>query len=88
MNVVAPQLMLWSHRSWQACGEFPAFWMDQPWHSPSVSSLTYDGGGGEGGTRPGWNGGGEAHDEHQHSRLATELDAPQLKSSALEGVFL
>ena len=80
--------MLWSHRSLQACGEFPGFEMSQPWHSPSVSSLTYDGGGGEGGTRPGWNGGGEAHDEHQHSRLATEFDAPQSKSSALEGVFL
>ena len=88
MNVVAPQLMLWSHRSWQASGEFPAFETAQPWHAPSSSSLTYDGGGGEGGTRPGWNGGGEAHDEHQHSRLATEFDAPQSKSSALEGVFL
>jgi len=44
----------------------------------------YDGGGGEGGTAPGANGGGEAHDEHQHSRLATEFDASQLKSSVLD----
>jgi len=83
--------MLWSHRSWQASGEFPAFEMTQPWHSPSSSSFAYDGGGGEGGTRPGWTGGREAHDEHQHSRLADGFDTPQLKSSALEpieGVFL
>ena len=40
MNVVAPQLMLWSHRSWQASGEFPAFETAQPWHAPSSSSLT------------------------------------------------
>ena len=83
MNVVAPHLSLKSHRSWQAPAVVPAFWMDQPWHSPSVASLTYDGGGGEGGTLPGGNGGGEAHDEHQHSRLADGFDAPQLKSFAL-----
>ena len=83
MNVVAPHLSLKSHRSWQALAVLPAFWMNQPWHSPSVASLTYDGGGGEGGTLPGGNGGGEAHDEHQHSRLADGFDAPQLKSAAL-----
>ena len=41
MNVVAPQLSLQSHRSWQAWAEFPAAVMNQPWHSPSVASLTY-----------------------------------------------
>ena len=83
MNVVAPHLSLRSHWSWQAPGVVPAFEMDQPWHSPSVASLTYDGGGGEGGTLPGWNGGGEAHDEHQHSRLADGFDTAQSKSAAL-----
>ena len=62
--------------------------MYHPWHSPSVASLTYDGGGGEGGTRPGWNGGGEAHDEHQHSRLRSGLDVVQSKSDALVKSFL
>jgi len=84
-NVVAPQWMLRSQRSWQVWGvEGFICWIDHPWHPPSVWSLMYDGGGGEGGTAPGANGGGEAHDEHQHSRLATEFDASQLKSSVLD----
>ena len=59
MNVVAPHLLLKSHRSWQALAVLPAFWMNQPWHSPSVASLMYDGGGGEGGGGDGEGGGGE-----------------------------
>ena len=85
MNVVAPHLSLWLHRFQQSSGVYPAFWIDQPWHSPSVSSLTYDGGGGDGEriVPGGCGGAGGAHSEHQHSRLATEFDAPQLKSAAL-----
>ena len=90
MNVVAPHLSLWLHRFQQSSGVYPAFWIDQPWHSPSVGSFVYAGGGGAGGRiAPGLLGGGDgAHSEHQHSRLATEFDAPQLKSFALEGVLL
>ena len=45
--------------------------------SPALQ-LVYDGAGG----------GGEAHDEHQHNRLATGFDAPQSKSAALVAPLL
>ena len=62
MNVVAPHLSLWSHISWQACAEYPALVMDQPWQLPSVSSLTY--GSVEGGTEGGGVGGDAGGAQH------------------------
>ena len=66
-NVVAPHVSLRLHSSWHAPPALPISSINHPWHSPSVSSLTYqiggsggdEGGGGVAGGIGGEGGGGD-----------------------------
>ena len=66
-NDVAPHVSLRLHSSWHAPAALPISSINHPWHSPSVSSLTYqiggsggdEGGGGVAGGIGGEGGGGD-----------------------------